>query len=214
MKLQLALDHFDSIQQAISLLDQVVDLVDIVEVGTPMIIQEGVSALKQIKSAYPQVKLLADLKIVDAGALEARLAFEAGADIVTVLGLAHDVTIQNAVCEGVNFAKQIMVDLISVSDIATRSKEVDALGVDYICAHTAFDMQGTEDPLGDLPLVMASTENARVAVAGGINPATLQHIVPYRPEIVVVGGYITSSLNSRKAALEINQLLAQQSHHR
>jgi len=122
VKLQLALDHFDSIQQAISLLVEVVDLVDIVEVGTPMIIQEGV-----------------------------------------------------------NFAKQIMVDLISVSDIQTRSSEVDALGVDYICAHTAFDMQGTEEE------IRAEVRQRIDALApgGGYVLSTCNVIVNAPPENIV-----------------------------
>ena len=60
--------------------------VDIVEIGTPLLIAEGLGAVRAVCSAHPGMIVLADTKIMDAGGYEARLAFEAGADIVTVLG--------------------------------------------------------------------------------------------------------------------------------
>ena len=42
--------------------------------------------VRRIKERFPCLEVLCDTKIMDAGAYEARLAFEAGADYVTVLG--------------------------------------------------------------------------------------------------------------------------------
>lgn len=56
-------------------------------------IEEGLAAVRHLKARYPQQRVLADLKIMDAGEHEAQLAFSAGADIVTVLGLAADSTV-------------------------------------------------------------------------------------------------------------------------
>ena len=84
MKLQLALD-FATIEDSIKILKEVNEVIDIVEIGTPFLLQDGLKAVRKIKGAYPALTVLADLKVMDAGAHEARMAFDAGADIITVL---------------------------------------------------------------------------------------------------------------------------------
>ncbi|MCZ6677793.1 MAG: orotidine 5'-phosphate decarboxylase [Candidatus Poribacteria bacterium] len=210
MKLQLALDLIDC-QKAKRILEKVVELVDIVEIGTPLLMKEGVKAATEIKQAYPSLEVLADLKIVDAGDQEARLGFDAGADIVTVLGVAHDITIRRVVDEARVYNRQVMVDLIAVDAVQKRARELDTVGVDYICVHTAFDIQAQGmNPLRELQLVQPVLKRARVAVAGGIKPEVLPPIASYRPEIVVVGGFITGHPDPRQAALEIRKLLDSQ----
>ena len=80
MLLQLALDTPDA-NLAYRLLNQTGSDVDIIEIGTPLLIRYGINIISKIKQKYPQKLILADLKIVDAGAIESRLAFNAGADI-------------------------------------------------------------------------------------------------------------------------------------
>ena len=93
-ELQIALDG--EFPAALALLSQVAPFVDIAEVGTPLIFREGVDAVRQFRAAHPQLTLVADLKIMDAGAAEADIAFCAGADCVTVMALASDATISGA----------------------------------------------------------------------------------------------------------------------
>ncbi len=207
MKLQLALDSSSS-REARRILEQVSDLVDIVEVGTPLLMKEGVKVVTEIKNAYPQLEVLADLKIMDAGDIEASIGFEAGADIVTVLGVAHDVTIRRAVNQARPLSKQIMVDLIAVGDVRVRIDQIEAIAPDYCCVHTAFDLQDHGvDPLREIQLVQSALKHAQMAVAGGINPEILPDIIAYRPAVVIVGGFITNHLDPRQAALEIRELL-------
>ena len=63
-----------------------------IELGTPLIKQQGLSVVTNVKAAYPDKLVFADMKTMDAGELEADLAFDAGADIMTVLGTAGDST--------------------------------------------------------------------------------------------------------------------------
>ncbi len=98
MELQLALDLVD-IPGAKKLVKEVEAYVDIVEIGTPVVINEGLRAVKEIKEAFPNLKVLADLKVMDAAGYEVMKASEAGADIVTILGVAEDMTIKGAVEE-------------------------------------------------------------------------------------------------------------------
>jgi len=205
MRLQLALDVV-TVEEAGDLLADLSDLLDIVEIGTPLIVREGVRAIVEVKRAYPEITVLADLKIMDAGAYEARIAFEAGADIVTVLGVSHDDTIRGTVDQARSCGKQVMADLIAAPDTVRRAGEIDALGVDYICVHTAVDVQVQGlDPLEELRLVRPTLRRAGMAVAGGVRPEIMAGIALHRPEIVVVGGFITGHAEPRRAAREIRE---------
>ncbi len=208
MKLQLALDSSNG-QEARRILENVSDLVDIVEIGTPLIMKEGVKVVAEIKHVYPELEVLADLKIMDAGDIEAKIGFEAGADIVTVLGVAHDVTIRRAVNQARILSKKVMVDLIAVGDVRKRIDQIEVIAPDYCCVHTAFDLQDHGvHPLREIQLVQSALKRAQMAVAGGINPQILPDLLAYRPAIVIVGGFITNHPEPRQAALEIRELLA------
>ncbi len=203
MKLQLALD-LTTTHEAIPMLAEIIDLVDIIEIGTPLIMLEGVQAVTKIKKAYPQVEVLADLKIVDAGEHEAKIGFDAGADIVTVLGVSNDATIQGVVSQARRFERQVMVDLITIKDVQQRATELEVLGCDYVCVHTGTDAQEQgHNPLAELALVSETLQQTKVAVAGGIKPTTLPDIILHQPAIVVVGGYITNHPDKRQAVLDI-----------
>ena len=92
MKLQVAFD-LQSSDEILNFLEKNGDLIDIIEIGTPLIIKEGLKSVLKIKKKFPKQTVLADLKIMDAGLLEAQIGFDAGADIVTVLGLASTKTL-------------------------------------------------------------------------------------------------------------------------
>ncbi|MBD3306547.1 3-hexulose-6-phosphate synthase [candidate division KSB3 bacterium] len=208
MKLQLALDLV-TLAEARAILDEVHDLIDIIEIGTPLIIREGVRAITEIKQHHPSRDVLADIKIMDAGEHEAKLALDAGADIVTVLGAATDTTIQKATATTHAYQKKVMIDMIAIQDVAPRARQIEALGVDYICVHTASDVQAQgHNPLEDLKSLQHALNKARAAVAGGINLDMVQTILPYQPDIVIVGGAITTQQQKRPAALAIREAIA------
>jgi 3-hexulose-6-phosphate synthase len=207
MRLQLALDLV-TLDGARRLLDTLGDAVDIVEVGTPWIMQEGMRPVTALKQAYPHLQVLADLKIMDAGEHEARIGFDAGADIVTVLGAAGDRTVGGVVAAARRAKGEVMADLIAVPDVRRRAAEIDALGVDYVCVHTAFDEQQTgKDPLAELRLAREGCSRARAAVAGGVKLATLPAIAELQPAIVVVGGAITGAPDPAAVAREMQRLM-------
>jgi 3-hexulose-6-phosphate synthase len=134
MKLQLAIDLL-SVPDALALLHKVAPYVDVIELGTPLIKQEGLDVVTDIKAAYPEKLAFADMKTMDAGELEADLAFKAGADIMTVLGLAGDSTITGAVKAGKAHGKAVVADMIGVTDKPRRMKELKALGVSWVELH-------------------------------------------------------------------------------
>jgi 3-hexulose-6-phosphate synthase len=208
MKLQLALDLVN-IPEAKEVVKEVQEYIDIVEIGTPVVINEGLRAVKEIKEAFPNLDVLADLKIMDAGAYEVMKASEAGADIITVLGATDDSTIRGAVEEARKHGKKILVDMINVKNLEERAREVDALGVDYICVHTGYDLQAEgENSFEQLRVIKNVVKNAKTAIAGGIKLATLPEVIEASPDLVIVGGGITGQADKRAAAAEMKRLIS------
>ncbi|QAY66836.1 3-hexulose-6-phosphate synthase [Paenibacillus protaetiae] len=209
MKLQLALDLVD-IPAAKLVVKEVADYIDIVEIGTPVVINEGLRAVKELKAEFPSLEVLADLKIMDAGGYEVIKASEAGADIITVLAVSDNDTIRGAVEQARKLNKKIMVDMINVPDIAARAQEVDSLGVDYICVHSGYDHQAAgKNSFEDLAVIKSVVRNAQTAIAGGIKLGTLPEVIKAAPDLVIVGGGITSQDDKKAVAAQMRQLIAQ-----
>lgn len=209
MKLQLALDLVN-IPEGIELVKQVQEYIDVVEIGTPVVINEGLKAVKEMKAAFPNLEVLADLKIMDAAGYEVMKASEAGADIVTILGAAEDESIKGAVAEAKKQGKKILVDMIAVKDKVERAKELDEFGVDYICVHTGYDLQAVgQNSFEDLKAIKSVVKNAKTAIAGGIKLETLPEVIIAGPDLVIVGGGITGHSDMKAAAAQMQQMIKQ-----
>ncbi|MCY8268124.1 3-hexulose-6-phosphate synthase [Bacillus haynesii] len=209
MELQLALDLVN-IPEAIKVVKEVEEYIDIVEIGTPVVINEGLRAVKEVKGAFPNLKVLADLKIMDAAGYEVMKASEAGADIITILGAAEDMSIKGAVEEAKAQGKQILVDMIGIKDIKSRAKELDELGVDYICVHTGYDLQAIgQNSFEDLMTIKNVVKNAKTAIAGGIKLDTLPEVVKLKPDLIIVGGGIANQDDKAAAAAKMKQMIQQ-----
>ncbi|WP_462410309.1 3-hexulose-6-phosphate synthase [Neobacillus sp. Marseille-QA0830] len=207
MELQLALDLVN-IPEALELIKEVEEHIDIVEIGTPVVINEGLHAVKAVKDAFPDLKVLADLKIMDAAGYEVMKAAEAGADIITILGTAEDESIKGAVAEAKKQGKKILVDMIAVKDLAGRAKEVDAMGVDYICVHTGYDLQAVgKNSFEDLHTIKSVVKKAKTAIAGGIKLETLPEAIKEQPELIIVGGGITGQEDKKAVAAKMHQMM-------
>ena len=110
-RLQVALD-IEILDDALAIAKEVASFVDIFEVGTPLIISEGMRAIQALKDAHPDKLVCVDLKTTDTGYLEVKLAAKAGAGIITVLADAYKVTIIQALRAAQEFHVEIMADLI------------------------------------------------------------------------------------------------------
>lgn len=209
MQLQIALD-FDyltanrnherkslitySVPLAKEIIGKIRDYIDIIEVGTPFIYEYGLSAVRTLKELFPEKKILADLKIADAGYYEAAAAFKNGADIVTVLAMTDDVTIANTVEAAKEFQKEILADMVSVANLSGRLTEIDAMGVDYICLHTSKDLQRLDsDPVKAFAELRNRVKKSKLALAGGINEKSFEKFVHIAPDVVIVGEGLTGA---------------------
>jgi 3-hexulose-6-phosphate synthase/6-phospho-3-hexuloisomerase len=205
--LQLALDFVDLRRAVKSAQAGVANGVDWLEVGTPLIKSEGLQAIRELRSLFPHVTLVADMKIMDAGRIEVETAAKAGANIVDVLGAASDATIRECVQAGKNYGAKIVVDLIAVKDPVSRAKQVEDSGADYITVHCSIDeqMEG-KDPFETLRRV-AEAVSLPVGVAGGINSETAPRALEAGASIVIVGGAITKAVDPREAAHNIKKAM-------
>ncbi|UEX89892.1 3-hexulose-6-phosphate synthase [Staphylococcus ratti] len=209
MELQLAIDLLNK-EEAAQLAQKVTDFVDIVEIGTPIVINEGLPAVQHLKEHVndKDVKVLADLKIMDAADYEVSQAIKFGADVVTILGVAEDESIKNAVEEAHKHGKQLLVDLIAVQDLEKRAKEIDAMGADYIAVHTGYDLQAQgQSPLESLRKVKSVISQSKVAVAGGIKPETIREVVAENPDLIIVGGGIANADDPAAAAKQCRDIM-------
>jgi len=195
--LQLALDLL-SIEDAITIAEEaVLGGVNWLEVGTPLIKNHGMVAIKTLKSRFPDKTVVADMKTMDTGDLEVEMAAKNGADVVCILGLADDFTVKRAVNQGNAHNVRIMADLIEVKDTVKRAFELQKLGVDYVLIHTPIDIQKVTlervDSALDEVKALKKKLDIPIAVAGGISTETVKFLMDAGAEIFVVGRAITKA---------------------
>ena len=172
----------------------------IIEAGTPLIKKFGLSVISEIREIRPSAFIVADLKTLDTGNLEARMAADAGADAVVVSGLAPISTIEKAITDTRKTGIYTVVDMLNVEDPVAV---VDRLAVkpDVVELHRAIDVEDSDHAWGDIPAIKkAGGERLLVATAGGIRQHVVKDALRAGADILVVGRAITASKNIRNAA--------------
>ncbi|HUV40108.1 MAG TPA: orotidine 5'-phosphate decarboxylase / HUMPS family protein [Planctomycetota bacterium] len=182
---------------------------EILEAGTPLIKAEGLNAVRELRAKFPDLRIVADMKTMDAGRAEMEMAAKAGADLAVVLGAAADSTIRECIKAGENYGIEVGVDMIGVTDVAARAKQCQEWGASVIGLHHAIDeqMQGTGDPLSRLRAVRPVV-SVPIAFAGGLNSETVVDAMEAGADVLIVGGAIIKSADPEKATREIIRALA------
>ena len=180
---------------------------DWIEAGTPLIKSEGMDSVREMKKALPGTKIVADMKTVDTGAMEVEMAAKAGADIVAMLASSDNSTVEDALRAARKYGVQIMMDLLTVPDPVKRSRELDQLGVDYICVHVGIDQQMTGRDTVDFLKQIVTEVKTPVAAAGGIDAVTGAEAIANGAAIVIVGGSIVRSANVTASAQKIRDAI-------
>ncbi len=180
---------------------------DWIEAGTPLIKSEGMDSVREMKKALPGTKIVADMKTVDTGAMEVEMAAKAGADIVAMLASSDNSTVEDALRAARKYGVQIMMDLLTVPDPVKRSRELDQLGVDYICVHVGIDQQMTGRDTVDFLKQIVKEVKTPVAAAGGIDAVTGAEAIASGAAIVIVGGSIVRSANVMASAQKIREAI-------
>jgi len=198
--LQVALDLLELDRALAIAKESVLGGADWIEAGTPLIKSEGMEAVRALAKQFPDLTIVADMKVADTGAMEVEMAAKAGADIVCLLGDADDAVIADAVRAASVFGVRLMADLINTRNPVARAKELEGLGVDIIVAHVGIDQQMVGKRSIDLLLSLAGNLGVPVAVAGGLDSNTAAEAVRSGAEIVIVGGWITRSADVRSSS--------------
>ena len=208
--LQVALDLLNG-HRAITIAEKTVaGGADWIEVGTPLIKAEGMEIIRRIKHRFPEKTIVADMKTMDTGAVETEMASKAGAQVICLLGVADTTTIQEAVKAARKYGTKTMIDLIGVKQYIDRAQELEQLGIDYLCIHIGIDQQMT----GVRPLEclrkLTKTTKLPVAVAGGLNSATVAEVVKAGAQIIIIGSAITGAKDVTLATKQIKKAMYQQ----
>lgn len=197
--------------------------VDWLEAGTPLILAEGLHGVRRLREAFPQVPIVADLKTMDGGYLEAEMMAKAGATHVVVMARAHAETIKCVVQAGRDFGVQVMGDNMVCSDMVAGARWLEDLGCDYIVHHIGYDerrglaAQGHRmpSPLDQLREVVQAV-NIPVQAVGGLSLEQAIRCPEYGAPLVVLGAPLTIDADAFKTAdgdLETSlRLICQQVH--
>lgn len=205
-RLQVALD-LTSLEDALKIAGIVADYIDFLEAGTPLIKVEGLRSVEALKNEFPDKVVVADMKTMDTGYLEASLAFKYGADYSTVMAAADIDTIRGAIDAAREYGKGVMVDLMGVSDTGYVA-EIAGLGPSFLIVHSGIDMQHRGvTPFAFLKEICTLDTGIPVGVAGGIKPENITYLKGLTIDLVIVGGYITKARDPVEAATKIREAL-------
>jgi 3-hexulose-6-phosphate synthase len=204
---QISLDLTD-IKEAIETARIAVEAgVDWLEAGTPLILAEGLHGVRALRREFPDHPIIADLKTMDGGYLEAEMMAKAGATHVVVMARAHAETIKCVVKAGRDFGVKVMGDNMVFEDKAAASKRMEDLGVDYIVHHTGFDERNgifadtgrRLSPLDDLRAVVEAV-NIPVQAVGGLSIEEAISMPKHGAPLVVIGAPLAIDAHSFSVA--------------
>lgn len=181
--------------------------VDWLEAGTPLIIAEGMNGVHALRSEFPAVPIVADLKTMDGGWLEAEMMAKAGATHVVVMERAHEETVKMVVKAGKDFGVEVMGDNLAAEDKVAAARRLEDLGCDFVIHHIGYDeRRGLRaagkpwpSPLDQLREVVAAVR-IPVQAVGGLSVEQAMSTPEYGAPLVVLGAPLTIDANSFKAA--------------
>lgn len=208
--LQLALDTFD-LPSALAPMQKAQAHIDVVEAGTILCYAEGMHAVRALRALYPDKILLADVRIAEAGSIIAKLAFDAGADWVTVVSGATPATMEVVLKEARSRGRDVQLELI---DGWTWAQAADwrALGIEQVIAHRSRDGEA----LGDLSWKPGDFDEMRrladlgfkVTVAGGVEVADVPRFAGVPIHVFTVGRAIRAAADPAVAAAAFQEAIA------
>jgi 3-hexulose-6-phosphate synthase/6-phospho-3-hexuloisomerase len=181
--------------------------VDWLEAGTPLIIAEGMNGVRALREEFPDVPIVADLKTMDGGWLEAKLMAQAGATHVVVMERAHPETVKMVVGAGKDLGIKVMGDTLGARDKVAAAKRLEEFGCDFVIHHIGYDERRglvaaglpCPSPLDELREVVAAVM-VPVQAVGGLSVEQAMRTPEYGAPLVVLGAPLTIDAESFKTA--------------
>ncbi len=198
--LQVAIDLVDMGKVAAVLTQVPMNDHVLIEAGTPLVKKFGLGVINEIRKLRPNAFIIADLKILDTGNLEARMAADASADAVVVSGLAPTSTIEKAIGEAKKVGIYSIIDMLNVQNPVKLLEKL-KVKPDIVELHRAIDTDDAAHAWGDIAaLRKACGGKLLVATAGGIRVPNVKEALKAGADILVVGRAITASKDISHAA--------------
>lgn len=204
---QISLDVLD-IDEALSTSEMALRAgVDWLEAGTPLIIAHGMAGVRALRNRWPEIPIVADLKTMDGGYLEAEVMARAGATHVVVMAQAHDATIREVVKAGRDLNLKVMGDNLASPNMVDGAKRLENLGCDYVIHHIGYDERRSyiargerkPSPLNELREVVKAV-NVPVQAVGGLTIEQAVKTPEYGAPLVVLGAPLTIDAEAFKTA--------------
>ena len=181
--------------------------VDWLEAGTPLILAEGLHGVRNLRDSFPNIPIVADLKTMDGGYLEAEMMAKAGATHVVVMARAHPETIKCVVQAGKDFGIKVMGDNMISDNMIDGAKLLEDLGCDYIIHHIGYDeRRGISAQGGKMPspldqlLEVVKAVDVPVQAVGGLTLEQAIKCPQYGAPLVVLGAPLVIDADSFKTA--------------
>ena len=196
--LQIALDTVD-LPGALGPLQKAAPHVDIIECGTILVLCEGYHAVRAIRALFPDKRILADVRIAEAGSKIARLAFEAGADLVSCVAGASLTTIE------------VQVELADEWYDADRARAWREAGVRHVIVKRSRDREAAGDLSWkdeDMDRVdELAAMGLTVTITGGVSAEDLPAFAGRSVGIVIAGRAIVGADDPAAAAARLRETL-------
>ena len=181
--------------------------VDWLEAGTPLILAEGLHGVRKLREAFPEIPIVADLKTMDGGYLEAEMMAKAGATHVVVMARAHEETIKCVVQAGRDYGVKVMGDNLGCPDMVAAAQWLEELGCDYVVHHVGYDERRgiaarglrMPSPLDQLREVVQAVQ-IPVQAVGGLSLEQAIRCPEYGAPLVVLGAPLTIDADAFRTA--------------
>ena len=181
--------------------------VDWLEAGTPLILAEGLHGVRKLREEFPGVPIIADLKTMDGGYLEAEMMAKAGATHVVVMARAHAETIKCVVQAGRDFGVKVMGDNMVCESMVDGARFLEDLGCDYVIHHIGYDERRgiaaaggrMPNPLDELREVVNAV-SVPVQAVGGLTLEQAIQCPQYGAPLVVLGAPLTIDADAFRTA--------------
>jgi bifunctional enzyme Fae/Hps len=189
----------------------------LLEAGTPLVKKFGVGIISKIRALRPDAFIIADLKTLDVGRVEVKMAADETADAVAISGLGTIESIAKAIHETQKQGIYSILDMMNVSDFEEKLNDLPKdLKPDIVLLHRNVDMESYKvehgEDVGDMTewgnindIKKLMGKRGLAAVAGGIEPNKVKDAIEKGADIIIAGRYIIGSRDPRRAAQDFLQ---------
>lgn len=193
MKVQIALDASD-LTKALKVAEQVAPYCDILELGSLLLLRNGIPCIENFRSLFPDKQLLADIKLADHGRDSVTLLAKAGINIITVLAGTHKVVVTSACKTAAEHRVKIMLDLLDAASQGQSAMDAESLGASSVLFHRPYEEDGSFSLEEQWDMVRGNTK-LPIFVTGKINRSNINQVLALKPAGIIIGHTIIESAN-------------------